>query len=59
MITAYKSYVACPVQPYTLDFLDKKHLKIDQGLDFHNFYVGNRGKNQEKHSKNQEEIRNN
>ena len=36
----------------TRDFLDKKHLKFDQGLDFLNFYQWNRGKNQEKPKKN-------
>ncbi len=28
----------------TLEFLNKKHVTIDQGLDFLNFYQGNRGK---------------
>ena len=32
----------------TLEFLDKKHVKFDQGLDFLICLGGNRGKNQEK-----------
>ena len=36
---------------FTLDFLDKKHVKFDQGLDFLIFYKGNRGQIEEKRSK--------
>ena len=43
----------------TLDFLSKKHVKFDQGLDFLNFCQGNRGKNQEKPRTNHEKIRKN
>ena len=32
----------------TLEILDKQYAKFDQGLDFLNFYLGHRGKNQEK-----------
>ena len=35
----------------TLDVLDKKHVKIDQGLDFLGFSYGHGGDNQEKHWK--------
>ena len=41
----------------TPDFLDKKHLNFDQGLDFLIFYQGNRGVNQEKPKENQEKLR--
>ena len=33
----------------TLEFLDKKHLKFDQGLDFPDFSQESRGENQETH----------
>ena len=42
---------------YTLDFLDKKHVKFDQGLDFLIFYEGKRGKDQEKPRKNNKQLR--
>ena len=32
----------------TLEFVDKKHVKIDQGLDVLNFSQGNRGENRKK-----------
>ena len=41
----------------TLEFLDKKHVKIDQGLDFLIFYQGNRGQTVEKPQKTQEKLR--
>ena len=37
----------------TLEFLDKKHVKFDQDLDFLTFCLGNRGTHQEKPRKNQ------
>ena len=43
----------------TLEFLDKKHVKFDQGLNFLIFYQGNRGENQTKREKNHEKIRKN
>ena len=43
----------------TSEFLDKKHVKFDQGLNFLIFYQGNRGNNQEKPMNNQEHIRKN
>ena len=43
----------------TLEFLDKKHVKIDQGQNFLIFYQRNRGENQEKPMKNHEKIRKN
>ena len=41
----------------TPEFLDKKHLNFDQGLDFLIFYQGNRGQTVEKHQKTQEKLR--
>ena len=41
----------------TLDFVDKKHLKFDQGLDFLIFYQGNRGQINEKRSKSKEALK--
>ena len=43
----------------TLDILNKKHVKFDQGLDFLIFCQGDRGKIEETPRKNQEQIRNN
>ena len=43
----------------TPEFLNKKHVKFDQGLNFLIFYQGNRGENQEITRKNQENIRKN
>ena len=43
----------------TFVFLDKKHVKFDQGPDFPNFSDGNRGENQEKPQKHEETIRKN
>ena len=37
---------------HTLDFLNKKHVKFDQGLDFLIFYQGNPGKHKESTKKN-------
>ena len=34
-------------QASTLEFLDKKHLKFDQGVDFPDLSQENRGENQE------------
>ena len=42
---------------FTPEFVDKKHLKFDQGLDFLIFYQGNRGENEEKPKENHEKIR--
>ena len=41
----------------TLDLLDKKHVKFDQGLVFLILYQGNRGENQEKPQTNLENIK--
>ena len=41
----------------TPEFLSKKHVIFDQGLDFLIFCQGNRGKNKEKRGKKQEHIR--
>ncbi len=43
---------------YTLEFLSKKNVKSDQGLDFLIFFWVNRGESQEKPQTNQEKIRN-
>ena len=41
----------------TLEFLSKKHVKFDQGLDFLNFCQGNRDENEQNRGKNQEHLR--
>ena len=43
----------------TPEFLNKKHVKFDQGLDFLISCQGNRGENHEKPRKNNEKLRKN
>ena len=44
-----------PANHYTLDFLCKKHVRFDQGLDFLIFPQGNRRQTVEKRKKTQEQ----
>ena len=61
MSTVVLTYTASPLNPlnrFTPDFLNKKHIHFDQGLDFLKFGQGNRGPNQQNRRKTEEKIRN-
>ena len=62
MLKAFKNTLTTAgtaTHKHTLEFLDKKHVKFDQGLDFLIFEQGNQGQTYEKPTNNKDNIRTN